>query len=156
MRPQGPLDGAPLHFGRAAAREPPLVLANLARAAYDSLCHSCQTCATVTTVNSDLLTNPTVRAAIDALQKGDRNGWVELFEPDARLYDDGKPRSLEEFTREALGHERFTSIEHVDRRGLELTGAFHSEKWGEFRTYFRFQLSAAGRIKRLDIGEAGE
>ena len=101
------------------------------------------------------LTNPTVRAAIEALQSGDVKAWKSLFEADAQLFDDGSPRSLANFTDEAVGHERFTAIDRVDNHGLDITGEFHSDKWGDFRTYFRFQLSAAGRIKRLDIGEAG-
>jgi hypothetical protein len=101
-----------------------------------------------------VLTNRTVKAAIEALHQGDRTAWLALFEPDAKLYDDGSPRSLEEFTRDALGHERFTSIERVENNGLDLLGEFHSDRWGDFRTYFRFQLSPAGRIKRLDIGQA--
>ena len=105
-------------------------------------------------MNTDVLTNPTVKAAIVALQEGDRKAWSELFESDAKLYDDGSPRSLEKFTREALGHERFTSIERVENHGLDLLGAFHSDQWGDFRTYFKFQLSSAGKIKRLDIGQA--
>jgi hypothetical protein len=76
------------------------------------------------------------------------------FEPDAELYDDGNPRSLKEFTRNALGHERFTSIDCVENNGPDLTGAFHSERWGDFQTCFRFQLSPAGKINRLDIGQA--
>jgi len=100
------------------------------------------------------LTNPTVKAAITALQNGDRNGWWALFEPDAELYDDGSPRDLKKFTRDALGHERFTSIERVENSGLDLVGAFHSDRWGDFRTYFKFQLSPSGKIKRLDIGQA--
>jgi hypothetical protein len=100
------------------------------------------------------LTNPTVKAAIEALQKGDRTAWSALFEPDARFYDDGAPRSLEKFTREALGRERFTSIDRVENNGLDLVGAFHSEQWGDFRTYFKFQLTPSGKIKRLDIGQA--
>jgi len=103
---------------------------------------------------TDALTNPTVKAAIDALQKGDRQAWSDLFEPDAELYDDGSPRSLRNFIKDALGRERFTSIERVENNGLDLTGAFHSDQWGDFRTYFRFQLSAAGKIQRLDIGQA--
>ena len=105
-------------------------------------------------VITDALTNPVVKAAIEALQKGDRKAWSALFESDAKLYDDGAPRSLEKFTRDALGHERFTSIDRVENNGLDLTGEFHSEQWGDFRTYFRFQLSPAGKIKRLDIGQA--
>ena len=105
-------------------------------------------------VITDALTNPIVKAAIEALQKGDRKAWLALFESDAELYDDGALRSLEKFTREALGHERFTSIERVQKDGLELIGEFHSERWGDFRTYFRFRISPAGKIKRLDIGQA--
>ena len=103
-----------------------------------------------------VLTNPTVKAAIEALQHGDAQAWSALFERNAKLYDDGSPRSLEKFTREALGHERFTSIERVENDGLDLVGEFHSDQWGDFRTYFRFRLSAAGRIERLDIGQAEE
>jgi hypothetical protein len=102
----------------------------------------------------DALTNPTVKAAIAALQKGDRKAWSALFEPDASLYDDGAPRSLDKFTRDALGHERFTSIDRVENNGLNVIGAFHSDQWGDFRTYFRFQLSPSGKIQRLDIGQA--
>ncbi len=105
-------------------------------------------------MKTDTLTNPTVKAAIEALQKGDRKAWSVLFEPDAELYDDGNPRSFNEFTRDALGHERFTSIDHVENNGLDLTGAFHSDQWGDFRTYFRFRISSAGKINRLDIGQA--
>ncbi len=105
-------------------------------------------------MNTDALTNPTVKAAFEALQTGDRKAWSALFEPNAELYDDGSPRSLKEFTRDALGHERFTSIDRVENNGLDLTGAFHSDRWGDFRTYFRFQLSSVGKIKRVDIGQA--
>jgi hypothetical protein len=105
-------------------------------------------------MKTDALTNPTVKAAIEALQSGDRKAWSALFEPDAELYDDGSPRSLKEFTRDALGHERFTSIDCVQNNGLDLTGAFYSGEWGDFRTYFRFQLSSGSNIKRLDIGQA--
>jgi hypothetical protein len=105
-------------------------------------------------MNTDKLTNQTVRAAIEALQSGSRESWAAQFEPGARLYDDGRPRSLEKFTEDALGHERFTSIDRVENHGLDLTGEFHSDQWGDFRTYFRFQLAASGKIKRLDIGQA--
>lgn len=106
-------------------------------------------------MNTDALTNPTVKAAVEALQKGDGAAWSSLFEADARLYDDGSPRSLEKFSKDALGHERFTSIDRVENNGLNLIGKFHSDQWGDFRSYFRFQLSRSGKIKRLDIGQAG-
>jgi len=60
----------------------------------------------------------------------------QLIEPGAKLYDDCTERSLVEFTRDALGHERFESIDRVESQGLYLTGKFH------------------GKIERLDIGQA--
>ena len=103
---------------------------------------------------TEKLTNAIVKAAIDALQKGDRKAWSVLFAADATLYDDGRQRSLEKFSRDALGREHFTTIELVENEGLNLVGNFHSEQWGDFRTYFRFHLSSDGKINRLDIGEA--
>lgn len=107
-------------------------------------------------MKTEVLIQPTVRLAIDALQQGNPAAWLALFEEGAKLYDDGSPRGLEGFTREALGHERFTSIDSVENGGLHLTGHFHSERWGDFRTYFRFSLSASGKIRRLDIGQADQ
>jgi hypothetical protein len=46
------------------------------------------------------------------------------------------------------------AIDSVSEGGLEVVGAFHSDRWGDFRTYFRFQLTATGEIRRLDIGQA--
>jgi len=105
-------------------------------------------------VLTDKLQNPTVRAAISALQSGNKPAWAALFEPDAKLFDDGSPRSLERFNEEAIGHERFTTIDQVDNHGLDIVGHFHSDKWGDFRTYFRFRLSSNGKVSRLDIGQA--
>jgi hypothetical protein len=51
-------------------------------------------------------------------------------------------------------HERFTSIDQVTNDGLNITGQFHSDQWGDFRTYFNFHLSSSGKIVRLDIGQA--
>lgn len=99
------------------------------------------------------LKNPTVKAAIEAFQAGDRKAWSALFEEDAELFDDGSPRSLEKFTRDALGHERFTSFDRVSPDGLEVVGKFHSEQWGDFKTYFRFQVGSGGKVYRLDIGQ---
>lgn len=105
-------------------------------------------------MTTDTLTNPTIKAAIEALQSGDTEAWLAQFAPDVELFDDGSPRSFDEFTRDALGHERFTSIDRVENDGLDLMGAFHSDRWGDFHSYFKFRLSPEGKIKRLDIGQA--
>jgi hypothetical protein len=104
---------------------------------------------------TEVITNHVARAAIDALQKGDKDVWQSLFAEDAELFDDGKPRSLTKFADEVLGHERFRSIDHVENGGILIEGEFHSDTWGEFRTYFRFSLNQSERISRLEIGQAG-
>ena len=71
---------------------------------------------------------------MEALQNGDRKPWSALFEHDAELYDNGSLRSLEEFTRDALGASGSPSIDRIEN--------------------FRFQLSSGGKIKRLDIAQA--
>ncbi|WP_263410516.1 hypothetical protein [Terriglobus tenax] len=98
--------------------------------------------------------HPVVEAAINALQTGDRTAWQILFAPDAKLFDDGKPRDLATFANEVIGHERFTRIESLNNSGLNVVGRFHSDLWGDFRVYFNFYLSPDGKIVRLDIGQA--
>lgn len=98
--------------------------------------------------------NPIVKSAFEAWQGRDLQGWLSHFAAGAGLYDDGNPRDLRQFSNE-IGKERFTSIEEVRRDGTEIVGRFHSDSWGDFRTYFRFHLNADGKIERLDIGQAG-
>jgi hypothetical protein len=42
-------------------------------------------------MNTDKLTNPTVKAALDALESGGRKSWTALFEAGAQLCEDGSP-----------------------------------------------------------------
>ena len=105
-------------------------------------------------MNTAAVTNPVVRSAIDALQSGDKQAWHTLFTSDAQLFDDGQPRDLTRFSSEALGHERFLSIDRISNDSLSIEGRFHSDTWGEFRTYFRFTLNDAAKITRLEIGQA--
>jgi hypothetical protein len=97
---------------------------------------------------------PAMRVAIEALQRGDHAAWAAAFEPGATLLDDGAPRDLAAFGRDAVGHERFTSIDHVAKDGLEIKGHFHSEQWGSFVTYFRITLGPSGKISQLEVGQA--
>jgi hypothetical protein len=71
-------------------------------------------------MNTDSLTNPTVKAAIEALQSGDKNSRAAQFEAKVQLYDDGKICALKDVTETALGHERFTSIDNVENNGPDL------------------------------------
>ncbi|MBO9635482.1 MAG: hypothetical protein J7578_20425 [Chitinophagaceae bacterium] len=100
------------------------------------------------------LTNQTVKEAIEAWQQGDRKTWLSFFVPDARLLDDGHPRDFQTFSAEAIGHERFTSIDKVEDDGLSVFGKFHSDAWGDFKTFFKFRINDKGNFDLLEIGQA--
>lgn len=108
------------------------------------------------TMETDIekLNQPVVKKAIMALQAADSKTWFSLFTEDAALYDDGSSRNFKSFFDKAIGNERFLSIDKVQDNGLSLYGKFHSDLWGDFKTYFKFQINQDGRITRLDIGQA--
>lgn len=107
-----------------------------------------------TFMDTSKLTNPTVKAAFQAWQQGDSKQWLSYFTADAQLLDDGHPRNFQSFSTEAMGQERFTSIDIVKDSGRSIYGHFHTEKWGDFKTYFKFHLDANGKIFKLEIGQA--
>lgn len=106
-----------------------------------------------TTMITASLKHPVVKQAIDALQAGDLKAWNALFSKNASLWDDGRKIDLGHFSQEALGHERFTAIDKVAREGLDIYGRFHSDRWGDFKTYFKFYIDDAGKIEKLEIGQ---
>ncbi|AXE31702.1 hypothetical protein DK842_18410 [Chromobacterium phragmitis] len=105
-------------------------------------------------MNLEMLTQPAVRLAIEALQDGDHDAWMAQFHPEATMTDDGLPANFLKFSEHAIGHERFTSIDRVENQGLDIYGGFHSDRWGDFNTYFKFHLDANGKINLLEIGQA--
>lgn len=105
-------------------------------------------------MDTSKLTNETVKKAFDAWQNGDSKTFLSFFTTDAKLYDDGNPRDFLKFVKDACGNEKFTSIDKVENNGLDITGNFHTESWGDFKTYFKFHINAEGKINRLDIGQA--
>jgi hypothetical protein len=58
------------------------------------------------------------------------------------------------FSDEAVGHERFASIDTVRDGGLKIESEFQSDVRGRFRTYFYFTISDEGKIAKLEIGQA--
>jgi hypothetical protein len=108
----------------------------------------------IVAMDTGKLTNHVVKGAFDAWQKGDAQLWLSYFTPDAQLLDDGHPRSFQEFSTEAIGHERFTSIDIVQDHGLSIYGKFHTDTWGNFKTYFKFHINSNSKIYKLEIGQA--
>lgn len=105
-------------------------------------------------MNSAVITNEYAREAFDAWQKADTAKWYSLFTTKVKLFDDGQNRDFRQFTKEAIGNERFVSIDKVEDGGKSIYGHFHSNVWGDFKTYFKFSLNKDNKINRLEIGKA--
>ena len=100
------------------------------------------------------ITNPVVNAALAAISSGDRDTWLNLFSDDAILTDDGHNRGYIEWSDSELfgaGKGRVTSVDRVENGGLTLHTHFHSDQWGDFTTFWKFQIED-GKITRLDVG----
>jgi hypothetical protein len=105
-------------------------------------------------METKIIKNKIVKSAIEAWQKGDTKLWFSFFTNDIQLFDDGHIRDFNKFSIEAIKHERFTSIDKVEDNGLSIYGKFHSDTWGDFKTYFKFHLNKDGKIYQLEIGQA--
>ncbi|SHK33579.1 hypothetical protein SAMN05444267_100334 [Chryseobacterium polytrichastri] len=109
---------------------------------------------TINRMEYQKINNYKVKAAIEAWQDGNSKLWLSFFTTDVKLLDDGNLRDFKEFSTEALGHERFTTIDKAEDNGLSVYGHFHSDTWGDFKTYFKFHLDAEGKFNKLEIGQA--
>jgi hypothetical protein len=97
--------------------------------------------------------NPVVRSAIVALNDRDRKRWFELFSKPA-FTDDGIPHDFAKWCEEELfgsSRARILSIDKVEEGGLTFYARYHSDKWGDFKTFWRFVLENGG-ITKLDVG----
>jgi len=108
----------------------------------------------ITFMDTSKLSNPVVKAAFQAWQQGDSKLWLSCFTEDARLLDDGHPRNFQHFSSQAIGHEYFISIDIVKDNGLSIYGKFHSDTWGNFKTYFKFHINGNNKLYKLEIGQA--
>jgi len=98
--------------------------------------------------------SPIVRSAIGALNGRDKKLWFELFSEKPEFSDDGIPRDLVEWCEEELfgpSHAYLISIDKAEDGGLTFYARYHSDKWGDFKTFWRFVVEG-GKISRLDVG----
>ncbi|MGC4041397.1 MAG: hypothetical protein QM710_11595 [Flavobacterium sp.] len=106
-------------------------------------------------MDTEKLTNSTVKKAVEALSENDKKAWFSLFESNAVFTDDGNAQDFHDFFEHAFTHkERFLSITKVENDGKDVYGNFFAGQWGSFNVYFKFQVNANGKISRLDIGQA--
>jgi hypothetical protein len=101
------------------------------------------------------LTNPIVKAAVEAMNARDRAAWFEQFAPDAILTDDGNPHDFTEWSdTELFGESRayVTAVDRTEDEGRTLYTRFHSDQWGDFKSFMRFTITG-DKITRLDVGQ---
>ncbi|UUU21559.1 nuclear transport factor 2 family protein [Streptomyces sp. DSM 40750] len=101
------------------------------------------------------LSDPTVRAFVNAVNSHDRDAFMALLAPDATMADDGSDRNLAEWTDQEI----FSSHGHMEVRresdgGRSLVADYRNDTWGEMRTAWRFTVSEDGRISRFETGQA--
>lgn len=102
----------------------------------------------------DAVRDPIVKAAILALGDGDEKRWFDLFSNEANSSDDGIPQDLVKWCREelfGLVRARIVAIDKVERDGLTFYARYHSDRWGDFQTFWRFEIRD-GKISSLDVG----
>jgi hypothetical protein len=107
--------------------------------------------------NLDLHTidQPIVRSAIEAMNSRNKKQWYGLFSDKPELIDDGNPQDFKEWSqRELFGSSvaYLASIDKVEDGGLTIYGKFHSDQWGDFKTFMRFHVEN-NKITKLEVGQ---
>jgi hypothetical protein len=100
------------------------------------------------------ISNPVVRSAIGALTGRDKKRWFGLFSEKPKFSDDGVSRDLVEWCEEELFGSSIAYLLSVDKAedgGLTFFARYHSDKWGDFKTFWRFKVEE-GKISQLDVG----
>jgi hypothetical protein len=98
---------------------------------------------------------PIVRSAIEAMNSRNKKGWYELFSNKPELTDDENPQDSSEWSeREFFGSsvDYLASIDKVEDGGLTIYGRFHSDQWGDFKTFMRFHVEN-DKITKLEVGQ---
>ncbi|MFF5492747.1 nuclear transport factor 2 family protein [Streptomyces aquilus] len=107
------------------------------------------------TIQTSKLSDPAVRAFVDAVNAHDREGFMALLAPGATMSDDGSDRDLTDW----IDREIFTSHGHMEvdnesRGGRDLIARYSNDTWGEMRTKWHFEVEDDGRISRFETGQA--
>ncbi|MEU2495786.1 nuclear transport factor 2 family protein [Streptomyces sp. NPDC007883] len=106
------------------------------------------------TVRPDQLSDPAVRAFVEAVNAGDRTAFDAALAPGATMSDDGSARDLADWSdREIFATRGHMDVESEAEGGRSLVVRYRNDAWGEMRTAWRFSVED-GRIARFDTGQA--
>jgi hypothetical protein len=107
------------------------------------------------TIQTAKLSDPAVRAFVDAVNSHDREGFMTLLAPGATMADDGFDRDLADWAdREIFLSHGHMQVDNESRDGRSLLARFRNDTWGEMRTRWSFTVGDDGRITRFETGQA--
>lgn len=103
--------------------------------------------------------NPVVARLVVAINSGDRDAFLATLSPDARLTDDGNPRSLTDWIdREIFSAHGHLTVESEEEQGLHLIARYRNDTWGRCLpsgdSGWRTTRSAASRPARSEPASA--
>jgi hypothetical protein len=98
---------------------------------------------------------PIIKSAIEAMNGRNKKQWYELFSDNPTFTDDEIPHGFTEWCEEELFGSSLAylaSIDKVEDGGLTIYGMFHSDQWGEFKTFLKFHVDN-GKITKMVVGQ---
>ena len=75
-----------------------------------------------------------------------------MFSDNPALTDDGNTQDFIEWCEKELFGSSLASIDKVEDGGLTIYGMFHSDQWGDFKTFLRFHVDNE-KITKLEVGQ---
>jgi hypothetical protein len=104
---------------------------------------------------SNDLTDPVVRAFIEAVNAGDRDAFFALLTEGATMSDDGSERDLTEWVdRELFSAEGRMEVESQSDDGHSLIVNVTNSTYGTMRTHWEFTVEG-DKVARFETGQAG-
>ncbi|GHE68373.1 hypothetical protein GCM10017771_92060 [Streptomyces capitiformicae] len=101
------------------------------------------------------LSDPTVRAFVNAVNANDEEAFMTLLTDDATMSDDGSDRNLAQWAdREIFSSHGHIEVQHESDGGRTIVANYRNDTWGEMRTAWRFTVAEDGRISRFETGQA--
>ncbi|NNN37023.1 nuclear transport factor 2 family protein [Streptomyces sp. S3(2020)] len=106
------------------------------------------------TIQTGKLSDPAVRAFVNAVNAHDRDGFKALLAPGATMSDDGSDRDLDDWIdREIFSSHGHMEVDNESRGGRDLIARYSNDTWGEMRTKWHFEVDG-DKITRFETGQA--
>lgn len=101
------------------------------------------------------LSDPAVRAFVDAVNAGDRAAFRAALAPGATMSDDGSERDITPWTeKEIFRSDGHMDVESESDDGRHLVVDYRNSTWGHMPTTWQFTVTPEGRISRFETGQA--